>query len=145
MGVEYRVSFQHRDPETRRHSFISYCIKLYLCVSVSLCSIPVRAQDASESLGPKDAPGSATWRKEPHPLTRLMAERNSTLRAELRGKHPRVYVTDEEIEALRTRARTTHKEIWRPALANVRPLKQEPPPAPAQPRRAQNEVGIGIA
>src|ERR1044071_5756579 len=145
MGVEYRVRFQHRETETQRHSFVSYLIKLCLCVSVSLCSIPLHAQDARESLGPKDAPGNGRWKKEPHPLTRLMAERNSTLRAELRGKHPRVYVTDEELEALRTRARTTHREMWRRALANVRALKKEPPPAPAQGRRAQNEVGIGIA
>ncbi len=124
---------------------MSYLIKLCLCVSVSLCSIPVHAQDAREALGPKDAPGNAKWKKEPHPLTRLMVERNSTLRSELRGKHPRVYVTDEEISALRTRARTTHKDIWQRALANVRALKEEPPPAPAQERRAQNEVGIGIA
>src|SRR5215213_6347731 len=125
---EYRVSFQHGDTETRRRSFISYCIKLCLCVSVSLCSIPPRvvAQDAREALGPKDAAGSAKWKKEPHPLTRLMAERNSTLRAELRGKHPRVYVTAEEIESLRARARTTHKDIWRRALANVRALKEGP-------------------
>src|ERR1051325_8377248 len=143
MGVEYRVSFQHRDTETQRHSLKTIVMKLCLCVSVSLCSTPLHAQDAREALGPRDAPGDARWKKEPHPLARLMAERNSALRAELRGKHPRVYVTDEEIEALRTRARTTHKEIWRRALANVRALKNEPPPAPAQARRAQNEVGIG--
>src|SRR5215207_7345344 len=103
------------------------------------------AQDAREALGPRDAPGNAKWKKEPHPLARLMGERNSTLRAELRGQHPRVYVTDEGIEALRTRARTTHREQWRRALQNVRALKREPPPAPAQARRAQNEAGIGIA
>ncbi|MBV9927782.1 MAG: heparinase II/III family protein [Acidobacteria bacterium] len=123
-------------------------LRLCLCVSVSLCLIPPRtgAQDSREALGPKDAPGAAAaWKKSPHPLTRLMAERNSALRAELRGKHPRVYVTEEEIDALRTRARTTHRDIWRRALENVRALKTEPAPAPAQERRAQNEVGIGIA
>ena len=101
------------------------------------------AQDAREALGPKDAPGGAKWKKGPHPLTRLMAERNSTLRAELRGKHPRVYVTGEEIEALRTRARTTHKDIWLRALQDVRALKREPPPAPAQARRAQTRSASG--
>ncbi|HEX7315185.1 MAG TPA: hypothetical protein VF297_14760 [Pyrinomonadaceae bacterium] len=107
-----------------------------LVVVALLSSLRVGAQDAREALGPKDAPGNAKWKKGPHPLTRLMAERNSSLRAELRGKHPRVYVTEEELEALRTRARTTHREIWRRALENVRALKKEPPPAPAQARRA---------
>jgi hypothetical protein len=141
------IEWEFFNTKTQRHGFMSYCIKLCLCVSVSLSSIPLRtgAQDAREALGPRDAPGDAGWKKEPHPLARLMAERNSTLRPELRGKHPRVYVTAEEIEALRQRARTTHRELWQRALANVRALKNEPPPAPAQGRREQNEVGIGIA
>jgi hypothetical protein len=122
------------------------CASLFLVAALlSGVSLRAGAQDARETLGPKDAPGGAKWSKEPHPLTRLMGERNSTLRPELRGKHPRVYVTEDEIEALRKRARTTHREIWRRVLLNVRALKQEPSPAPAQERRAQNEVGIGIA
>ena len=132
----------------QRTLLLRLCVSLLLVGATAFNATPrhtSRAQDAREALGPKDAPGGAKWRKEPHPLTRLMAERNSTLRAELRGKHPRVYVTDEELEALRTRARTTHRELWRRALQNVRALQREPPPAPAQARRAQNEVGIGIA
>lgn len=116
-----------------------------LLVAALLSPFRAGAQDAREALGPRDAPGDARWKKGPHPLTTLMAERNSTLRAELRGKHPRVYVTGEELEALRTRARTTHRELWRRALQNVRALQSAPPPAPAQARRAQNEVGLGIA
>ena len=46
---------------------------------------------------------------------------------------------------LRDRSRTTHRELWQRALQQVRALKTEAPPAPAQERRAQNEVGIGIA
>jgi len=59
--------------------------------------------------------------------------------------HPRVYVTDKEIEQLRQRASTTHRELWQQVLANVRALRADPPPAPAQKRREQNEVGIAIA
>ena len=124
------------------------CASLLLVGTAAFNLTPGRtshAQDAREALGPRDAPGGAGWKKRPHPLTRLMAERNSGLRPELRGKHPRVYVTEEGVEALRRRARTTHRELWQRALANVRALKREPPPAPAQARRAQNEVGIGIA
>src|SRR5205085_2627257 len=80
-----------------------------------------------------------------HPLAQLMRSRKSALLPSLRGVHPRVYVTDRELDALRERARTTHKELWQLALRKVRALSVEPPPAPAQARRAQNEVGIGLA
>jgi hypothetical protein len=100
------------------------------------------AQDARESLGPKDKPAQA---KEPHPLTQLMGKLNSSLRPELRGQHPRVYVTTQELADLRERSRTTHRALWQRALQQVRALKKDPPPPPAEERRAQNEVGIGIA
>src|SRR6266536_594095 len=84
-------------------------------------------------------------KKGPHPLTRLMQTANSRLRPELRGHHPRVYVTDSELEVLRHRARTTHRDVWQLALQQIRAIKVAPPPPPAEARRAQNEVGIGIA
>jgi len=87
----------------------------------------------------------AQTKKGPHPLTQLMQSENSRLRPELRGRHPRVYVTDSELAALRRRARTTHRDVWQLALQQMRALKVEPPPPPAEARRAQNEVGIGIA
>ncbi|PYS29280.1 MAG: hypothetical protein DMF75_17540, partial [Acidobacteria bacterium] len=80
-----------------------------------------------------------------HPLVELMRSRKSSLRPELMGVHPRVYVTDKELDELRQRARTTHRDLWQQALRKVRALKTEPAPPPAQQRRAQNEVGIGIA
>ena len=80
-----------------------------------------------------------------HPLVALMRSRMSTLRPELAGVHPRVYLTDKEIEALRQRARTTHRELWQQVLANVRALRSEPAAPPAQKRREQNDVGIAIA
>jgi Domain of unknown function (DUF4962)/Heparinase II/III-like protein len=113
-------------------------LALWLIVSALTAS----AQDAHESLGPKDKPAQP---KGPHPLTQLMATLNSSLRPELRGKHPRVYVTDAEIVKLRERSRTTHRDLWQRALQQVRAVKKEPPAPPAQERRVQNEVGIGIA
>lgn len=101
-----------------------------------------QAQDARESLGPKDKPGH---NKAPHPLTQLMQTKTSALRPELRGVHPRVYVTEAEIKTLQQRARSTHRQLWQQTLQNLRAFKQAPPPAPAQERRAQNEVGIAIA
>ena len=118
---------------------------LFVALVPPFVSSRTNVQDARESLGPRDAPADAQWKKRPHPLTRLMAERNSSLLAPLRGKHPRVYVTNEGLKALRKRARTTHRDVWQRVLQNLRALKKEPPPAPAQVRRAQNEVGIGIA
>ncbi|MGH9837603.1 MAG: DUF4962 domain-containing protein [Blastocatellia bacterium] len=83
--------------------------------------------------------------REAHPLTELMGKLNSSLRPELRGKHPRVYVTGEGLKQLRERARTTHRDLWLRALQNIRAMKKEPPAPPAQERRVQNDVGIGIA
>jgi hypothetical protein len=100
------------------------------------------AQDAGELAAERAA--SARLKGE-HPLAELMRTRHSQLKPELAGVHPRVYVTAEGLKALQQRARTTHKDVWRRALANVRALKVEPPAPPAQERRVQNEVGMGIA
>jgi hypothetical protein len=68
------------------------------------------------------------------------------LKAELVGVHPRVFVTASEIEALRLRARTTHKEEWARALATLAAIDQAPPPPPGpQERRSQNVVALAIA
>jgi hypothetical protein len=114
-----------------------------LLASLAL-ALAASAQDAREALGPKDRPAQ-TKQSEPHPLTPLMASRHSSLRAELRGAHPRVYVTAAGIQTLRERARTTHRDLWQRALQQIRAVRKDPPPAPAQERRAQNEVGIAIA
>src|SRR6266542_1611045 len=99
------------------------------------------AQDARELEAEKVANSKL---KGEHPLIELMRTRKSALRPELKGVHPRVYVTDKELEELQQRARTTHRDLWQRALQRIRALKTEPPAAPAQARRAQNEVGIGI-
>lgn len=109
------------------------------------CGANAHAQDARERLGPKDAPANAAWAKKPHPLTGLLESRHSALRPELRGKHPRVYVTAEGLDVLRQRARTTHRELWRRTLDSVYAVRHSPPPAPAQERRVQNRVGVAIA
>lgn len=114
-----------------------------LVISFLLFSSRSFPQDRYETLGPKDNPARASRR--PHPLEELMRTRHATLRPELHGVHPRGFVTEEELELLRQRARTTHRELWQRALSQVRALRRDPPPAPAQERRAQNEVGIGIA
>jgi hypothetical protein len=68
------------------------------------------------------------------------------LKPELAGVHPRVFVTAAGIEALRVRAKTTHREEWARALATLIAVGQEPPPPPGpQERRSQNVVGLAIA
>jgi hypothetical protein len=68
------------------------------------------------------------------------------LKPELVGVHPRVFVTTAGIEALRQRARTTHREEWTRVLAGLPALKGAPPPAPGpQARRSQNDVAFAIA
>jgi len=105
-------------------------------------SLPVRAQDAREL----DQERTVSKRlKGEHPLIELMRTRKSALRPELLGVHPRVYVTDKELTELRERARTSHRQLWQRTIDRVRALGADPPPAPAEKRRQQNDVGIAIA
>ncbi len=66
------------------------------------------------------------------------------MKKELEGVHPRVFLTQAEIDALKEKAKTD-KDLWQNVIANVRALNVEPPAPPAEERRAQNEVAIGIA
>ncbi len=108
----------------------------------SLPVVSLRAQDARELREERTASKKL---KGEHPLFELMRTRNSTLRSELAGVHPRVYVTARELEDLRQRARTSHRELWQRTLSRMRALAGDPPPPPAQRRRQQNEVGLAIA
>lgn len=117
------------------------CIPILAC-ALLLPGAGALAQDARE-LAAEQARSERL--KGEHPLNELMRKRTSQLRPELKGVHPRVYVTDAGLDALRQRARTTHKAVWQRALQNVRALKVAPPKPPAQERRVQNEVGMGIA
>jgi hypothetical protein len=104
--------------------------------------LPVFAQDARELQQERAATNKVRGE---HPLLELMRTRKSTLRPELIGVHPRVYVTDKELADLRVRSRTTHRELWQRELSQVRALASDPPPAPATGRRQQNDVAIAIA
>ena len=105
-------------------------------------NFPSLAQDARELQQERSASNKVRGE---HPLVELMRTRKSTLRPELMGVHPRVYVTDKELAELRIRARTTHRELWQQALTHVRALAGDPPPPPAEARRQQNEVAVAIA
>jgi len=68
------------------------------------------------------------------------------LKPALVGVHPRVFVTARELEDLRVRARTTHRQEWQRALAAIPAPTQDPPPAPGSAeRRAQNNVALAIS
>jgi hypothetical protein len=123
--------------------FIRILCVLWLVHVVTLAAVTSSfAQDARELEQERTASKKL---KGEHPLVELMRTRKSSLRQDLVGVHPRVYVTDKEIEELRRRSRTTHSELWQKALLNVRALKADPPPPPAQKRRDQNDVGLAIA
>ena len=79
-----------------------------------------------------------------HPLLELSKTKNSSLKKELENVHPRVFLTQGEIDALKEKTKS-QPELWQTALSRVRALKVEPPAPPAEARRVQNEVGIGIA
>jgi Domain of unknown function (DUF4962)/Heparinase II/III-like protein len=114
-------------------------------VSLSICfglaAIQMPAQDASESLGPKDntTKGAST------PLLQEMKTLPSSLRPEFAGVHPRVYFTSKELDALRTEAHGAQRAWWTLQLQHLRALQGPPPPPPAEKRRAQNDVAFAIA
>lgn len=79
-----------------------------------------------------------------HPLVNLMKTKPSSLKPELVGVHPRVFLTQAEIDALKDKTKT-QKELWQTAISRVRAMSVEPAAPPAETRRAQNEVGLGIS
>lgn len=99
------------------------------------------AQDTQELKAEREASQKL---KGEHPLAALIKSRPSSLKKELEGVHPRVFLTQTELDALKEKSKT-QKELWQAALSRVRALTVEPPAPPAEARRVQNEVGIGIA
>jgi hypothetical protein len=123
----------------RRHCLLVMTLTLGATI---LPVVPSRAQDAREL----EQEGTASKKlKGEHPLVELMRTRKSALRPELLGVHPRVYVTNIELDNLRQRARGSHRELWQRAISHVRALDADPPLPPAEKRRQQNDVGIAIA
>ncbi len=106
-----------------------------------LLSVAAFAQDRQELEAERKA--SAKLKGE-HPLFELMKTKQSSLKPELKGVHPRVYLTQKDLDELKAKTKT-QPELWKTAVSRVRALTDEPAPAPAQERRVQNEVGIGIA
>src|SRR5687768_14755260 len=114
---------------------------LTILISVSLLSSLALSQDKRELEAERTASDAL---KGEHPLIALAKAKPSSLKKELQGIHPRVYLTQSEIDSLKLKAKE-EKELWQSALGRVRALTVEPPAAPAEARRVQNEVGIGIA
>lgn len=104
-------------------------------------ALSMSAQDSQELKAELEA---SKRLKGEHPLFELMKTKQSSLKPELKGVHPRVYMTQSDIDVLKEKA-ITQPELWKKAILTVRALTDEPAPAPAQERRVQNVVGIGIA
>ncbi|MDQ3323281.1 MAG: DUF4962 domain-containing protein [Acidobacteriota bacterium] len=115
-------------------------IAIFLIFQISSVSF-VFAQDRQELEAERAANAKL---KGEHPLVGLAKTKPSQLKKELIGVHPRVFLTQSEIDALKNKAQT-NKELWQTALSRVRALTVEPPAPPAEERRVQNEVGLGIA
>lgn len=113
-------------------------VLLIVFVFLSNCAL---AQDRQELEAERKASQKL---KGEHPLIELMRTKTSSLKKELEGVHPRVFLTQAEIDELKAKTKT-QSVLWQTALSRVRALTVEPPPPPAETRRAQNEVGIGIA
>ena len=99
------------------------------------------SQDRQELEAERD--GSSKLKGE-HPLIGLARSKPSSLRSELTGVHPRVFLTQAEIDDLKKKTQS-QSELWQAVVSRVRALSLEPPKPPAEERRVQNEVGIGIA
>lgn len=123
---------------TRRH-FLGAAALTLPVVSTNLAF----GQDAREALGTK-INKSSKMNKGPHPLQILMEKNPAALRAEFHGVHPRVFTTNTELETLRHRAKSTHKELWQKALTGLVAMNAAPAETPAQTRRHQNTTAIGI-
>src|SRR5687768_18467318 len=108
---------------------------------ISIFAVSGLSQDTQELKAEREASGKL---KGEHPLIALAKSKPSSLRPELAGVHPRVFMTQAQIERLKEKSRT-QKELWQTALSRVRAMTIEPPEPPAEARRVQNEVGIGIA
>jgi acetyl esterase/lipase len=79
------------------------------------------------------------------PAFDVLLQHHVQLKPELARIHPRVFVTAAEIEQLRVRAKTTHRELWTRAIANPVALQGPPPPPPGpQERRSQNNAAYAI-
>jgi hypothetical protein len=112
-----------------------------LILTILASSFSAFAQDKQELEAEKQANAKL---KGEHPLFQLMKTKTSALKPELKGVHPRVYMIQSEIDALKAKMKT-QPELWQTAIARVRALTIEPPKPPAEERRVQNEVGLGIA
>src|SRR4051812_13977259 len=112
-----------------------------LAVIFLFSSLLAAGQDPQELKAEREASGRL---KGEHPLIALERSKPSTLRPELVGVHPRVFVTQAEIDTLKRKA-ISQKDLWQTAISRVRALTAEPAKPPAEERRARNEVGIGIA
>lgn len=65
------------------------------------------------------------------------------LRAELLGRHPRLFFDGQGLAAVRKQA-ASHPEAWRVFLSEAIALREDPPPAPAQQRGAHYRVGLAL-
>jgi hypothetical protein len=106
----------------------------------------VSARGETKEAGPFSVIASRPAQSTGVPTFEALLAHPITLKPELVGVHPRVFVTTAGLERLRQRARTTHKAEWSKVLGELPALTGAPPPPPGpQERRSQNNVAFAIA
>ncbi|MEL6543296.1 MAG: DUF4962 domain-containing protein, partial [Myxococcota bacterium] len=126
---------------TQRVRILGIAAAGLIAVSCARTQSTPASAEFDEHLGPKDSNSQALT----HPLTDLQSVERSSPRPELAGKHPRVFVDAAGIDALRLKVTSSHKALWSKLTTEMRVFNSEPPEPPAQARRSQNVVGLGIA
>ncbi len=126
---------------TITHSALLPRLRLFSLSAALGFTLSAAGQAANESLGPADSHGKVKGT----PLLAEMKSLHSSVRPELAGVHPRVYFTAAELDALRTKLHGPAAAEWRADLAHLRVFAGDPPPPPAETRRAQNDVAFAIA
>ena len=120
---------------------MSYKLKTFALILLAFV-ISGLSQDRLELEAERSSPVKL---KGEHPLVALIKSKSSSLRPELVGVHPRVFLTQAEIDHLRKKKRGRKKSFGRQRFPACELSPSSPPKPPAEERRAQNEVGIGMA
>ena len=101
-----------------------------LALIISIFAVSGLAQDRQELEAERQA---SLKLKGEHPLIALGKSKPSSLKPDLAGVHPRVFLTQTELDKLKAKT-VIQKELWQTALSRVRALTVEPPKPPADPR-----------
>jgi hypothetical protein len=76
---------------------------------------------------PSDKKNSEKSQNSSIPAFTELLQRPVNLRPELKGVHPRLFFSKEELDAHRIKAKTSDRELWQSVLKNIQTLKRNAP------------------